>query len=83
MDINTFKLGSLGTLSKISLSRSEAVAICSKGSENAPARNQLIKSLIQSILDIPDISNIVKDENIFPRKNNIAKNQLLEEKNEK
>ena len=75
MDINTFKLGSLGTLSKISLSRSEAVAICSKGSKNAPARNQLIKSLIKNKKEKTDISKKVKDENILPRKNNIAKNQ--------
>lgn len=67
MNINSFKLGDIGTLSKINLTKSEAIAVCSKGGNKA--RKILITKLIQNLLDIPEIENAVGEKRMFSKLN--------------
>jgi len=66
MDINTFKLGDLGSLTKINLTKAEAAAVCCKGGNKV--RKQLLTLFIQSLMDIKEINNIVGKNNVVSRR---------------
>jgi len=69
MDINTFKLGELGTLTKINLTKSEAIAVCCKGSNKI--RKQLLTCFIQSLMDIKEINDIIGNNNVVSHKTDV------------
>lgn len=59
MNIKSFKINDLNTLSKITLTKSEAIAVCSP--KNYGVKKALLRQLINKLIEIDDIKNNVEN----------------------
>ena len=57
MDIKSFKLNELNTLSKVLLTKSEAIGLCKRG--NHKVRKIFLKQLVGKLLEIEDVRKMV------------------------
>ena len=67
MDIKSFKLNDINIMSKIVLTKSEAIGLCSKNYSRV--KKGLLKGLINELMKIPEIDSVVQNNNVLPRGN--------------
>lgn len=67
MDIKSFKLNDINIMSKIILTKSEAIGICSKN--YSKVKKGVLKGLINGLMNIPEINIAVQNNNVLPRGN--------------
>ena len=63
MNIKSFKINELNTLSRILLTKSEAIGLCKKS--NHKARKVFLRQLIGKLLEIDDVKNGVGSETVL------------------
>ena len=67
MDIKSFKLNDINVMSKIVLTKSEAIGLCSKNFSKV--KRSLLERLINELMTIPEIDQAVQNNNVLPRGN--------------
>lgn len=67
MDIKSFKLNDINIMSKIVLTKSEAIGLCSKN--YSKVKKGVLKGLIAALMQIPEVDLIVQNNNVLPRGN--------------
>lgn len=77
MDIKSFKLNDINVMSKIILTKSEAIGLCSKNFSKV--KKGVLKRLIEELMSIPEIDIAVQKNNVIPRSNLITPKELKNE----
>jgi hypothetical protein len=67
MDIKSFKTGDMNIMSKIVLTKSEAIGLCSKNYSRV--KKGVLAGLIEELMRIPEIDKAVQTNNVMPRGN--------------
>lgn len=67
MDIKSFKTGDMNIMSKIVLTKSEAIGLCSKNYSRV--KKGVLAGLIEELMRIPEIDKAVQNNNVLPRGN--------------
>lgn len=60
MNAKSFKINEVNTMTRLLLTKSEAIGLCKKG--NHKARKIFIKRIIDSLLTIPEVGDVVGDD---------------------
>lgn len=67
MDIKSFKLNDVNVMSKVILTKSEAIGLCSKNFSKV--KKGVLERLIKELMTIPEIDQAVQNNNVLPRGN--------------
>lgn len=69
MFIKSFKINEVNINTKLLLSKSEAIAVCTKGKHKV--RKALLQHIAKSLMEVEDVSKVVGDNHIqFPKEVN-------------
>lgn len=60
MNIKSFKINDLNTLTKITLTKSEAIAVCSP--KKYGVKKALLRQLVNKLMEIDDINKVVNSD---------------------
>ena len=65
MHVKTFKTNEVSIVSKIVLTKSEAIALCKRGKQTV--RKEFLKRVVEKLLEIDDVGkNVSEEERISP-----------------
>ena len=62
MDTKAFKISDVNIMSRIVLTRAEAIAICKKGEHKV--RKEFLKRIAAKLMEIDEVGSIVQDDHI-------------------